>query len=205
MRPPRRRVAGMTRGSYATRAETSTPASSGSRRPTRWERVPTTIPTAHLPSLGFMIESALIGAFGAVLGGGLTAGSSVLVEARKRRAEERAAETHSDRELRLARRLVLSELAKCVGYLAGAVELGWPLRAEVTLPVQAWEAHGSALADHLDDENWLVVSGAYGRMALLEPFPAEPKDPEVIQTLESAKNAMSMLKMATLTRTQSGS
>jgi hypothetical protein len=101
--------------------------------------------------------AAAIGAFGAVVGGVLTAGSSFLIErSRTTRDSEAMA-----REGRRAARLVVEELTRIERTLVRAAESGltWPRSRD--LPRNQWRTYRGVLASHTGEEAWRLVAAAY--------------------------------------------
>jgi hypothetical protein len=107
-------------------------------------------------------DAALIGAVGAVIGGVLTAGSNLLIETTRRRADRRAARDRDSRELRKATRLVLEELSEIDRTIqdAAKTQLTWPSQ-DRQLPAFAWREYRGILATHVVDEAWRWVAAAY--------------------------------------------
>jgi hypothetical protein len=71
-------------------------------------------------------------------------------------------------ELRRAARLVADELTHSVAVIAMAESEGrWDEANRKELKYARWAAHQQALADHLPDEDWLAVTGAYELLYLI--------------------------------------
>jgi hypothetical protein len=104
--------------------------------------------------------AALIGAIGALIGGALTSGTTLLVDWRRRRSEKQGQKQREDRELRQAIRLVLSELEE-IDYAMRDLVRSTKLNPDKRLPAYAWAEHKSILAVHLDDGVWASVTSAY--------------------------------------------
>jgi hypothetical protein len=105
--------------------------------------------------------AAIIAGAAAIVGGVLTGGSNLLVEARRRR-HERAREAQRDqRELRQATRLVLAELAEISGSIKQTAKSRLTWGNDRELPEFAWREYRAILAAHLPLHAWRWVESAY--------------------------------------------
>lgn len=109
------------------------------------------------PAAGALIAAA------AVLGGGIvTAVASVWLDSRRAKREREAAEEHERRQLRLATRLVIEELADSMNLLEEAVRTKayWP--APRQLSTEVWNEYRVVLAEHVESPfSWRVVTSAF--------------------------------------------
>jgi hypothetical protein len=122
------------------------------------------------------VLAAAIGAGGAVIGGGMAAGSNIWLEsARAKRAAVIERHQHQ-RELRRAARLVVEELAHSAATILQAEEdRQWGEAERKELKYQRWKEHQQVLAD-LPDDAWSAVSGAYELLYLLYRHTAGPNE-----------------------------
>jgi hypothetical protein len=105
--------------------------------------------------------AALIAALAAILGGLLTAGSSILIEWLRGRRERRTQTERDKRELRLAARLVLAELSEISQAIKHTARSLQTWRNDRPLPAFAWREYRAVLAAHLPLEAWRWVESAY--------------------------------------------
>jgi hypothetical protein len=105
--------------------------------------------------------AALIAGLSAIVGGAITAGSNLLVEARRRKHDVESLATREQRDLRQATRLVLAELAEVDQAIRHSARshLTWPLERQ--LPGFAWKEYRGTLAVHLPLHAWRWVESAY--------------------------------------------
>jgi hypothetical protein len=87
--------------------------------------------------------AALIGAIGAIIGGLLTSGTTLLIESRRRRSEKQGHKQLEERELRQAIRLVLSELEE-IDYAMRDLVRSTRVNRDKRLPAFAWAEHKSS-------------------------------------------------------------
>jgi hypothetical protein len=112
--------------------------------------------------------AAVIGAGGALLGGVLAAGSNIWLESARAKRGLDLDNRRAEMELRRAARLVADELTHSVAVIAMAEGEGhWDEASRKELKYNRWVAHQQALADHLPDEDWLAVTGAYELLYLI--------------------------------------
>jgi hypothetical protein len=105
--------------------------------------------------------AAIIAGAAAVVGGLLTAGSNLVIEALRRR-QQRATQAEQDRrELRQATRLVLAELAEISQAIMQTAKSHLTWRSDRPLPASAWREYSPILAAHLPISAWRWVEGAY--------------------------------------------
>jgi len=113
--------------------------------------------------VGNDVSSAWIGVIGAVIGGGLTAGSNLVLETIRGRRRRRSAADERQMEGRQAARLVLEELADIESTVRHAVkdEVFWAVPRE--LPAATWNRYQPTLAVLFDAEplSWRSISHAY--------------------------------------------
>jgi hypothetical protein len=105
--------------------------------------------------------TALIAAGGAIVGGILTSGSSLLIERSRGNREKKANAAREEADLREAGRLVLEELAEIDSALQQAIRTGFTWPADRQLPAFAWREHRTVLARHLPLPSWRWVGAAY--------------------------------------------
>lgn len=106
--------------------------------------------------------AAAIGAGGALIGGGITAASNVWLEGNRAKRGAEADRERAEREVRRAARLVFDELRHSMAVLEQAEKDDeWGDADRKELKYNRWAAHQQALADHLPDDDWFVVGGAY--------------------------------------------
>ena len=108
------------------------------------------------------MNEALAGLIGAVVGGALTSGSNIALEAIRSRRAARLATQAEARQSRQVRRLVDDELVAAAARLS---ELGlrrtWPQVAE-PLSTRHWRSYGPVLAaSAIDDDTWAWLADAY--------------------------------------------
>jgi hypothetical protein len=114
------------------------------------------------------VSAALAGLLGAIIGGGLTAGSNIGLEFLRHRRSLQADGKRDAGELRRAARLVADELAHSVSVIGMAAKEGaWDTADTTELKYQRWVSHQETLADRLPTENWFAVSGAYELLYLV--------------------------------------
>jgi hypothetical protein len=140
------------------------------------------------------ITAALIGAGGAIVGGGITSASNVALErGRAKRANDDAA-TARTREIRRVARLVISELDLVRAHLAAALEAETWQDPKAHFSVKCWNELKSALAAELPEDAWEAVMDAYIMIGILidNEFPDAP-------TANDSKELLKTLDEATLT------
>lgn len=106
------------------------------------------------------MNEAVIGLIGAVVGGGLTAGSNFLVEWQRLRGAREHRQADEDRQHDQAARLVAEELfeIECVIDIAMEAHAWWPLGT--TLPTERWDTYAPTIALG-NNEVWSWASNAY--------------------------------------------
>lgn len=105
--------------------------------------------------------AAIIAGVAAVIGGVLTAGSNLAVEALRRRQQRESQAERDQRELRQATRLVLAELAEISQTIKQTAKSHFTWRSDQPLPAIAWREYRAILAAHLPLHAWRWVEGAY--------------------------------------------
>jgi hypothetical protein len=108
------------------------------------------------------LAAALIAA-AAVLGGGVvTAAASLFLDSRRASRERDSAQKREARELRLATRLVIEELADAQNLLEGAVREVAYWRPPRQLSTSVWTEYRAVLAAHVDSPwTWRVITIAF--------------------------------------------
>jgi len=108
------------------------------------------------------LAAALIGAGGVIIGGFLTTLSNVWIDARRAGREEAAATENSQRELRLAVRLVIEELADSEGLIRDAASSGHYWVASRVLSADVWTQHRTTLARNIESPlEWRIITAAF--------------------------------------------
>jgi hypothetical protein len=108
------------------------------------------------------VSQAVAVIIGAILGGLLTSVPAIVAELLRSKEARNAHRQSEQRELQVACRMVLEELAEQDYLLITATESGlwWPDAFD--LPTSTWDRYGHILATHMDDENeWITVALAY--------------------------------------------
>ena len=105
--------------------------------------------------------AAIIAGVSAVIGGLLTAGSNLAVEALRRRQQRESQAERDERELRQATRLVLAELAEIGQAIKQTAKSHLTWRSDRLLPAFAWREYRAILAAHLPLQAWRWVETAY--------------------------------------------
>lgn len=105
--------------------------------------------------------AAIIAGAAALLGGLLTAGSTLGAEALRRGQDRKRQAERDQRELRQATRLVLAELAEIKGAIQQSAKSRLTWRNDRPLPAFAWREYGPVLAAHLPISSWRWVEMAY--------------------------------------------
>jgi hypothetical protein len=111
--------------------------------------------------------AAIIAGASAIVGGTVTAGSNLFIEHLRRRAEGDTRAEQDQRELRLATRLVLAELAEISGQIKETARSHLTWRADRQLPAFAWREYRATLAAHLPIDAWRLVEMAYNDANIL--------------------------------------
>ncbi len=145
------------------------------------------------------VAVAVIGAGGALLGGGLTAGSNIWLESARAKRGLALDHRRAELELRRAARLVADELTHSVAVIAMAESDGhWDEANRKELKYNRWATHQQALADHLPDEDWLAVTGAYELLYLIyrdtDSGGGEPSPDEYRKVKSVVGKALGVLK-----------
>lgn len=131
------------------------------------------------------VAAALIGAGGAIVGGGLAAGSTIFGEAsRERRAAAREREA-SQRTTRRAVRLVADELFRSRQILINEKRIA----SERLFPLDHWEAQREVLAYGLPDSDWDAVRKAYWGLSILRGHTGLDIDLEFWEEIRDAVGA----------------
>jgi hypothetical protein len=156
------------------------------------------------------MDSGLAALIGAFVGGSLTAGSNIWLErVRGRRAlalEERTSERkraeseqRDEREQRRAARLVFDELRHSIAVIEQAeADDEWGDADRKELKYNRWTEHQQALADHLPDDHWFTVGGAYELLYVIYRATAsgegEPSTEEYARVKEVVGGALRILR-----------
>jgi hypothetical protein len=144
------------------------------------------------------MDSGVAGLIGAVIGGGLTAGSNLLLDIRRNKSAKEDEEAKNQREVRQASRLIKGELTQSLAALIAARQLGtnWQMPSDSLISVQEWSLYGSVLASHLEDDAWLACVEAYTRLNLIRGSvpPAAAHEDIGGQALAATQKALDRLK-----------
>ena len=106
--------------------------------------------------------AALIGAGGAIIGGGLTSGTQLLIESQRARRERRAARARDGTALRLATRLLIEELADNEALLRSAAKTWRYWSPERQLSTAVWSQYRGTLAQVIESPlSWRVITAAF--------------------------------------------
>lgn len=111
--------------------------------------------------------TALIAAGGVLVGGIITALSSLLIERQRRKQVDAARHAENSRELRQAVRTVLKQLSANSRSMLEAASQGAACDGSTPLSTGAWFDHQTVLAGYLSDEAWQWGSSASNRLAEL--------------------------------------
>ncbi len=108
-------------------------------------------------------SAALIGAGGAVVGGGLTAGLSIWNERWIHSRTGAEIEAQNERDLRTAARLVHAEMEsnKEIYAAAKGSAATWVLNPSDVIVTTSWDSHRSLLTAELPDQVWKQVTNAF--------------------------------------------
>jgi hypothetical protein len=114
------------------------------------------------------VNSGLAALLGAIIGGGLTAGSNLGLEFLRHRRTLTADSKNDARELRRGARLIRSELAHSAATIERAAKVGtWEPADLKELKYNRWVTYQQPLADHLPDQDWASVDSAYELLYLI--------------------------------------
>jgi hypothetical protein len=105
--------------------------------------------------------AAIIAGVAAVIGGVLTAGSNLAVEALRRRQQRETQRERDQRELRQATRLVLAELLEIALTIRETAKSRLTWGSDHPLPAFAWREYRAILAAYLPISAWRWVEAAY--------------------------------------------
>lgn len=108
------------------------------------------------------LAAALIGAGGAVFGGVLTTSGQLLIERQRSKRESEAGEQLRRREVRLAVRLVMEELAESMALIEGAARSRRYWVGPRQLPTATWNDYRTDIAVAIESAlDWRRVTAAY--------------------------------------------
>jgi hypothetical protein len=108
------------------------------------------------------LAAALIGAGGAVIGGVLTTSGQLLIERGRAIREHSATRERQARELRLAVRLVMEELAESTSLIEDAAKTRRYWIAPRRLPTGTWNKYRTEIADAIDSPlDWRLITTGY--------------------------------------------
>jgi hypothetical protein len=108
------------------------------------------------------MDSALVGVIGVAIGGVLTISGQLLAEGLRARRERTADERRQARELRLAARLVMEELAEAISLLQNAAKSSryWPAPRQI--PTSTWNQYRTHIGAAMDSPlHWRFITSAY--------------------------------------------
>jgi hypothetical protein len=101
---------------------------------------------------------------GAVVGGGVSLATTLLVERQKRKAADETDKRRLRADAQLAARVIALELRDIHSVLKVSLErspFSWPPTPGFLFPIAAWSEYGSDLAALLPDDEWQEVAAAY--------------------------------------------
>jgi hypothetical protein len=108
------------------------------------------------------LAAALIGAGGVVFGGVLTTSGQLLIERGRAKRERQAEERRHARELRLAVRLVMEELAEALSLVEAAARSGRYWVGPRQLPTDTWNRYRTDIAAAIEASlDWRRITAAY--------------------------------------------
>lgn len=108
------------------------------------------------------LAAALIGAGGAVFGGVLTTSGQLLIESGRAKRERTANAEQQRRELRLAARLVMEELAEASALIASAAKSRRYWLGPRVLPTSTWNEYRTEIATAIEVPlDWRFITAAY--------------------------------------------
>jgi hypothetical protein len=111
------------------------------------------------------MSSAVAGLIGAVVGGVLSVGANVVIEATRNRRADKETTVRELSDRRQAARLVWAELKRSRLMVNSAKDGKWP--SGVSLPTQKWLIYGDVLAAQLRTDEWEAIEEAFNALEII--------------------------------------